>query len=482
MNSNRNRYSSAPTYGMQKRTAPKKAAGKKAPPPQQPQTQGMTYPNQPIYPPQGMMPPQPGGMVYPGANQPAMPPQSSVPYGYAGQMNATYPTPSAGSNQVGQQMMGYPPVNPAMPPMYTQPPYGQQAPVQPPVQSAPQPMPKQPKAKRKDTWLQLLMLLLLPILFIAAMITKQTPLFWVFIGFALVGLAAMWLQSTFVSSARATLSLVYGALLIVSAVTIFTGGGFTRDATTTSAAPNISGVTAQNNPVQPSSSYVNTEPSVPSNMFLVDEAPQQSNPYLIEYTPEPSVTSEASAQLDSFMYLWNANKLDEMVSLCAPSWSTGLDDARKSLYAILANRLPMDYTMEKITGTDADSSRTITMTVTIDKQNNRAPGKYRFQVLMLKENGTWYVDPQSLKSNESAETATPAPDATATPAPTAPPSGKTKLYYNSEGGKYYHAQEHCPSISEEYYSKMKSFYYQDLDGSKFKSLKPCSKCKAPARP
>ncbi|MBQ2701300.1 MAG: hypothetical protein IJF65_09125 [Clostridia bacterium] len=476
MNSNRNRYASAPTYGMQKRTAPKKNAVKKAPAPNTQQPQSGAYPNQPPYPPQGMAPQQ--GMVpqppmYPGM----MPPPGVNPYGYQQPPAPSYPTPSAGGNQMNQQMGGYPPVNPGMQPMY--PPQGGYATQQPPQ---PQPPKKQPagKSRQKDTWLQILLLAILPILFIAAMITKQPPLFWVFIGFALVGLIAMWLQSTFVSSARTTLSLIYGALLIVSAVTILTSGGPARDTTGTPANAALPVPPAQNAVVQQPQAVTNTS-SGPSGMTLED-LNYQSNPYLVEYTPEPSVTSEASAQLDSFMYMWNANKLDEMVSLCAPSWSTGLDDARKSLYAILANRLPMDYTMERITGTDADSSRTITMTVTIDKQNNRAPSKYRFQVLMLKENGVWYVDPQSLKSNEPAETPTPAPEATDAPVPTAPPSNKLKLYYNTDGGTFYHAQEHCSTISEEYYSKMKSFYYGDLNNSKFKSLKPCKKCGAPTRP
>jgi len=426
------------------------------------------YPQQPGYPPQGMMPPQ---QAYPGMmpQQPMMPPQN--PYGHQYTSNPVYPTPSAGGSQMHQQMGGYPPMMPPAPPVYPQGDYNQ-PPVQMPVQQ-----PKAP-APRKDTWLQILLLAVLPILFIAAMMTKLIPLFWVFIGFALVGLIAMWVQSTFVSSARTTLSLIYGALLIVSAVTILSGS-----------APRDTGA-PQQNPVTPPS--FNTTVAQPQTQTVTGndaasipsfvDVNTQINPYLIEYTPEPSVTSEAAAQLENFMYLWNANKLDDMVSLCAPSWSTGLDDARKSLYAILANRLPLDYTMEKITGTDADSSRTITMTVTIDKQNNRDPAKYRFQVLMLKENGTWYVDPQSLKSNEPAESATPAPNATQAPEPTAPPAAKTILYYNSDGGSYYHTQEHCPSIAEEYYKKMKSFYYGDLNNSKFKKLKPCSKCDAPSRP
>lgn len=474
MNSNRNRYSSAPTYGMQKRTTGKRPAYNK-PKASSPQgsaaTQGTPF-SQGAGPMPGMMPGLP--VVPPGS---MMPPPGYPPvqgYGYAPQAPA-YPTPSAGGMQTGPQAVGYPPVSGIVGPQQPLPyppanPYTQ-APV-PQAQASPK-----VKGKRRDTWLQLLLLAILPILFIVAMVMKQTPLFWIFIGFALVGLCAMWLQSTFVSSARATLSLIYGALLIVSAVSVISGG-IPRD-TTTSANGNGLHASAQQSggaPIQPTSD--------PALAGFSDIATPE-NPYLAEITPEPSVsTSEAAIQLENFMNLWYANKLDDMVSLCAPSWSAGLTDARKSLYAILANRLPVEFDMEKITGTDADSSRTVTMTVLIDKQNNREPSKYRFQVLMLKENGTWYVDPQSLASNE--EVATPAPEggdnaSIATPEPTSAPSAKTKLYYNPDGGSYYHAVDNCSSVNAKYLP-LSAFYYGDLEKTKFKNLKPCTKCGAPERP
>jgi len=170
-----------------------------------------------------------------------------------------------------------------------------------------------------------------------------------------------------------------------------------------------------------------------------------------------------------------------MVSLCAPSWSSGEDSAVKSLYMLLANRRPVDYTIEKITGTDADSSRTITMTSTIDRQNNKEPVKYRFQVLMLKESNAWYVDPQSLASNDKAEEEKAAEGATPSPTPTAAPSSNTKLYYNPDGGSYYHAVNNCYRVNDKYLP-LEPFYYKDLENTKFKNLKPCPYCKAPDRP
>lgn len=285
MNSNRNRYASAPTYGMQKRTPAKKSAARKPAASkaqgQQPMpVQGGMYAQQPGYP--GMMPNQPG---YPGMmpNQSMMPPQN--PYGYQYADNPVYPTPSAGGTQVHQQMGGYPPVaQPPVPPMYP-PQTSFQQPPQAPVQ------PRKADSPRKDTWLQILLLAVLPILFIAAMITKQPPLFWVFIGFASVGLIAMWVQSTFVSSARTTLSLIYGALLIVSAVTLLSSGGAARD-TGKPQQPPVSqpvfnlGTTVQQPQMQTVSGGIPTD-------ITLENVNQPVNPYLIEYTPEPSEIGRA---------------------------------------------------------------------------------------------------------------------------------------------------------------------------------------------
>jgi hypothetical protein len=58
---------------------------------------------------------------------------------------------------------------------------------------------------------------------------------------------------------------------------------------------------------------------------------------------------------------------------------------------------------------------------------------------------------------------------------------KTKLYYNKDGGKYYHAKPDCPSVDKKYLP-LDQFYYRDLNDSKFKALLPCPYCDAPDRP
>jgi hypothetical protein len=129
------------------------------------------------------------------------------------------------------------------------------------------------------------------------------------------------------------------------------------------------------------------------------------------------------------------------------------------------------------------------MTATIDKRNGRDPVKIRFQILMLKDNNGWYVDPSSLSSNDIVEESTTetsgegenTESATPTPKPSVTPAPKTKLYFNPEGGQFYHADKECPRVAKEFLP-LTSFYYRDLNTTKFKNLLPCPNCKAPERP
>lgn len=70
---------------------------------------------------------------------------------------------------------------------------------------------------------------------------------------------------------------------------------------------------------------------------------------------------------------------------------------------------------------------------------------------------------------------------TAEPTPTPAPSSKTKLYYNKDGGKKYHADPECYTVDKEYLP-LSSFTYGDLNKSPYNKLEPCDKCDAPARP
>lgn len=467
---NRSRYSTAPTYGMQKRSAQKKQAA----------------PTGPVFPPVG---PPPQGPYAPPAmpvqgQQNAWPPQAAAyapqQPAYAAQAAGFVPKPGYMPGQPGFQPPAQQPVMPVQPlPYYPQQPY------------APQPVPQEyamrTHARRGDNWLQILLLAVLPVLFLLSMFVFKAPAIKiVFIITGLLSLAYMWMQRAFVSNARVTLSLVYGALIAVCIVSLITGTA-PGDATTPAR-----GVYANNS--QPQLNQPNTTPAPTPESYA-----QMAGAVINQTVPTPTIAPESGEnsaawlRLQQFFDFWIANKISNMLDLTSPSWKAAQEKPEAALYLVMSNRVPLDYQFEKISNTEADSTRTITMTATIDKRNSRDPVKYRFQIVMLKVNNEWYVDPKSLASNEPVEetdgaaqtastnTGASAPSSVSTPKPTATPGPKTKLYYNKKGGRYYHAQSDCPSVAKEYLP-LTSFYYRDLNTTTFKHLLPCPQCDAPNRP
>ena len=108
-------------------------------------------------------------------------------------------------------------------------------------------------------------------------------------------------------------------------------------------------------------------------------------------------------------------------------------------------------------------------------------------VIMTKEGDEWYVDPNSLATNDELQSseenvvnnlsvadATPTPRTTVTPAP----AGDTLLYYNVNGGSFYHLDPYCPSVGEEYQPLTGTFPYSELS-EHLGELSPCLRCGAP---
>ena len=50
-----------------------------------------------------------------------------------------------------------------------------------------------------------------------------------------------------------------------------------------------------------------------------------------------------------------------------------------------------------------------------------------------------------------------------------------ELYYNPDGGKYYHENQYCPSVRDRFLP-LTPFTYGELDTGDFASLKPCTRC------
>ena len=60
------------------------------------------------------------------------------------------------------------------------------------------------------------------------------------------------------------------------------------------------------------------------------------------------------------------------------------------------------------------------------------------------------------------------------------PDDATPLYYNPDGGSYYHATANCNSVRSRYLP-LTAFTYGELDTGAFAKLEPCSACQPPRR-
>ena len=319
---------------------------------------------------------------------------------------------------------------------------------------------KQRKPMDRGLLVKLILFLALPaLLALGLLIPALGALRYVFVGLAAISLIAIWGMKMFPQSARSALTIVYLALCCLA---LF--GGSQTDARQASA------------PAQPTAT-----PVADQAVINIDVTPEPSvSP---EITPEPLGASNAEVRLSTFMELWATTQVEEMVSYVQPSWASAQGAPAKELFNLLSNRTPIEYAIEAISGSEADNSRTVTMSAKINKNNGKDPVVYRFMILMVKEEGNWYVDPKSLATNDvvtenpnatpTAGNMTMAPRVTVSPTP-APDS---MLYYNPNGGSLYHADQNCPSVDKDYLPLSGSFPYGELEAHK--NLEPCLQCGAP---
>lgn len=327
-----------------------------------------------------------------------------------------------------------------------------------------------------DTLWKLFLFVLLPVLFIPCLFVPDSlnVLRYLFIALCVAGIGVIWHRKMFSDNGRIVVTLIYAAACVALAVMLF--GGVSSD--TQQADPNA------------------TQQQVTQTFGVNGSTTGEMAQPTFSPTPEPTPTvapiSEAQIRLEAFMTNWSGARIEDMVRLVQPSWASSQDNPSNRLFVMLGNRTPLNYTIEEISGSDNDSSRTVTMTANIDKNNGKDPILYRFMVLMVKEGGEWYIDPNSLASNDevknseetnvvndsqntTAENWTIAPRQTVTPAP----SGSQLLYFNPDGGSKYHLDQYCPSIYDEFLPLEGSFPYSELGNHR--DLSPCLRCNAPTQ-
>ena len=330
----------------------------------------------------------------------------------------------------------------------------------------------QPAAHREipwDTIAKVLMFGVLPILFILSMVFAWTAVKWVVLVGAVASIAAMWLRELVTPNARLVLSLLLASAAVVCLVS----------ALATNASDN-------QNPAQPNQSGQMQQGSTSGNNLDVNlTATDTPNP-----SPTPTATpvddsEECYAQLHSFFTLWKNNAISQMVNLTAPSWRSsikgGTDAVTQKLFGeVLTNRTPVSWDFTAITGTSNDIARMVTVRAVINKNNTLGESVYLWKVRMVKEDGVWYVDPATLQSNEQESTATPT-NALATQPVLNTSHPDLLIYYNPEGGTYYHIDPNCESLNPKYRPLSGVIKWSQIEDDPYDKLEQCKRCGAPLR-
>ena len=366
---------------------------------------------------------------------------------------------------------------------------------------------QKPKPKRSRRELNQLMLMvffvLLPVLGLLAIFFQ--PMRWIFMAAVVVALAAMWMLRSFLFPGRAILSAVYGLLFVFTLVTALSARS-QNDRIKQQQNVFLAGTAA---PTQtPMFSYSMMGTSVPDG-FYAD--PDGEDPFADAQTVGmeggsgdesgedlgvlntdtgeyvATVKSEAEIALENFMEKWRKGIIADMVEYTAPSWQESQDSASRQLFWKFGQKPLVDWRqMSAPSGTEASTARTIT--VEADVSYSGETRTYQYDAVTLCENGKWYVDPNSLSSGTLKAASTPTPDPNATPTPTPEPTPtptinpKTVLYYNKDGGSYYHADKNCSKVADKYLPLTGTFKYSEINDSKYKNLKPCDRCNPPERP
>ena len=358
------------------------------------------------------------------------------------------------------------------------------------------PRPKRPKKE----WNQLLLMLffvVLPVFGLLAIFFQ--PIRWVFMILTVACLALMWFVHAFLFPGRMILTAVYGLLMIFTLVTALNAKSSSRLPQTTSpfgqvtmtiAPTQVPIYTQGYDPSGTTDSGYDTMSSI-QGVGMAGGSEDQSTEDLgltdtgaSEYVP--AVKSDAEIALENFMEKWRKGIIADMVAHTPPSWREAqADSAQQQLFWKFAQKPLQDWRqMSAPTGTNESTARTIS--VEADISYSGEVRTYAYDAIALCENGSWYIDPDSLSSGILQVPSTPTPDPNATPVPTPEPTPtptpgpKTKLYYNKDGGKYYHADPECSSVAKEFLP-LTSFTYGNLNKSPYTKLQPCPKCDAPSR-
>ena len=200
-----------------------------------------------------------------------------------------------------------------------------------------------------------------------------------------------------------------------------------------------------------------------------------------------TVSKEASEPVICFLYYWAQNQLDAMLDYCRPSWILdcgGTANARVKLFLLMDLRIPVSWRLEQ-SALDGESA-VVTVTATLDPPPPQPAEEKQMDFVVRQEGGRWYVDPEPSLIMRDAPDKTPVPEVRITqpPQPPQPVSAvgpDTVLYYNPDGGSYYHADANCRSAAARFLPFAGSFTWAEVNDEPYADLMPCPYCCAPIR-
>ena len=328
--------------------------------------------------------------------------------------------------------------------------------------------------QRSFALLQVLLTIGLPLFFVIALLMPSNSLYLIFSAVSTGCLVLMWLLNAFVPNARMTLSFIHIAMILVCLFAVWMSAPSGQ--TIGQAGQGAASANAQGDDL--ASIF---EQNANTGMVGLAAQQQSQNDFQVEATANPGAASLAQKRLEEFMSGWMNNDFKKMVSLSLPSWVSSHEDAEQAMFFVRGIRMPLSFEFLSVTGSDADNTRTVNMQVKMDKSNGQTPRSYLMQVLMMRVNDQWYVDPNSLTSEQEVadSSVTGIPVVTIAPAITALPS--QQLFYNPEGGSKYHLDPNCKSVNPKYQPLQGSFVYSQINDAQFSNLEPCTDCRAPKR-
>ena len=356
--------------------------------------------------------------------------------------------------------------------------------------------PKPKKSKREVNQLMLIVFfMVLPVLGLLAIFFQ--PMRWLFMVLGVVALGLMWMLQAFLFPGRMVVTAVYGLLLVFTLVSALGS----KNANDRIAQQNLLAAISAQPTTTPMFSYSTMGTSVPDSYYH-DETDPFADTQTVGLTGGSGdesgldlgfseagenayiATEKSGAEivLENFMEKWRRGIIADMVEYTAPSWQAAQDSPSRQLFWKFAQKPLLEWRqLAAPTGTEASTARTVT--VQADISYGGETRTYQYDAVLLFENEKWYVDPNSLSTGTltTAAPATPDPNATPTPTPAPTPTPtinpKTKLYYNKDGGSFYHAEAECSKVGKKFLP-MASFTYKDLSKSPYNKLKPCTNCGA----